>query len=293
MNKGPVKQKYGFFPGCAYRSEAGYRESVNAVNDAVAIEMFEIEDWNCCGATTLFSLNDAGALALAGRLFALANRQAITEIVTPCNGCYATLRKTAERLLEDADALARVNDQLSGEQLRIETLRPVRHYLELLYHQVPTETWGRHATPALADIRIAGYYGCQLTRPWGDLDHPERPTILERLLRRFGFQTVAHSAQTLCCGAALAFPYEAQCLPLIRRIIDEMDRQGAQMVSTICPMCQLNLDTAQSKLNRPPLPITYFTQLAGLSLGLSPGDLGMQRLIVPAERILAPGHAVR
>ena len=66
---------YGFFPGCAYPTAAGYRESVDAVNRQLGIELVELADWNCCGATSVFSLNQDDALTLTGRLFALAEAQ--------------------------------------------------------------------------------------------------------------------------------------------------------------------------------------------------------------------------
>jgi heterodisulfide reductase subunit B len=65
---------HGFFPGCAYKSAAGYRESVEAVNTRLGIRLEALDDWNCCGATAAFSLDESDGLALCGRIFALAQK---------------------------------------------------------------------------------------------------------------------------------------------------------------------------------------------------------------------------
>ena len=278
---------YGFFPGCAYSSEAGYQESVNALNGVLGIELTEIQDWNCCGATTMFSLNHLDALALTGRLFALADRQGFDQIVTTCNACYTTLRKSGEILNGEPQTLSHIKDRLFGEGLKIERILPVRHYLEILYHDIAEDVWRSTKRPEYTlRLKVAAYYGCQLTRPWGDLDHPERPTILDRFIQRIGYSPVDHSAKTICCGGSHFMPYEKECRILIRRIISEVQYKGAQVMTTLCPLCQFNLDASQDKIGLTPIPVPYFTQLAGLVLGLSPDELGMKKLLVPIQEVL-------
>lgn len=285
--------KYGFFPGCSYKSEAGYKESVNAINSARNIELSELADWNCCGATVMFSLNELDALALTGRLFALSNQQECDQIVTTCNACYATLRK-AKRILENSpEAVIRINQKLSGQRLKIDKLVPVRHYLELLTHDVREENWKQTMPSHLTNIRVAAYYGCQFSRPWEDADHPERPTILDRFIQRLGFVSIDHSAKTLCCGASHFFPYESHCRTLVSRILNEARRKGAQIICTICPLCQFNLDAAQAKLDLDPIAVPYFTQLAGLALGYSPKELGMKKLLVSMNEMLGENYETR
>jgi len=277
--------RYGFFPGCSYKSEAGYAESVAAINQELGIELIQLSDWNCCGATAMFSLDDTKALALTARLFALANSQGFDQIVTTCNACYTTLKKAKHIFESHPEAITPINAQLSHEGLKVENLCPVRHYLDVLYHDVDAHVWPQATSNFDSEIKVAPYYGCQLTRPWADLDQPERPTILDKFITRIGFRTVDHSAKTLCCGASHFFPYEQECGRLIKRIIGEMVRKGAQMITTVCPLCQFNLDSMQSKIDMPSVPVPYFTQLAGLALGFKPNELGMQKLLVPWQQL--------
>jgi heterodisulfide reductase subunit B len=278
---------YGFFPGCAYATAAGYRESVDAVNRRLGIELVEIDDWNCCGATSIFSLNQDDALILTGRLFALAEAQGHEQILTVCNACYTTLRKASKTLSESPADLARVNQGLSREGLRLNRLQPVRHYLEILFEDVPPDAWSATRPAHSGRLKVAAYYGCQLTRPWADLDHVERPALLDRFFSRLGFQAVEHSARTICCGASHALPYEKECRPVIRRIVEEARRRGADVISTLCPLCQFNLDSLQKPGDGQAIPVPYFSQLAGLALGISPQMLGFGKLLIPADSVIA------
>lgn len=275
--------RYGFYPGCSYKTEAVFRASVEAVNRAIGLELATIEDWNCCGATSVFSMDQTEAILLIGRIFALADRQHLDNIVTTCNACYTSLKKGYKTLKADGGLIAKINDRLAAENLKITNLPPVRHLLDVLYNDIDESVWRQNPPKNLNKIKVAAYYGCQLTRPWADIDDPEQPAIMERFLERLGYETVDHSAKTLCCGASHFITYEQDCLKLTERIISEMKRKGAKLASTICPLCQINLDAAQKNFRGVPMPIPYFTQLAGLALGIDPKDLGFDKLLVSMD----------
>jgi heterodisulfide reductase subunit B len=273
---------HGFFPGCAYRSAAGYRESVEAVNTRLDIHLQALDDWNCCGATAAFSLDEADGLALCARLFALAQKQGFARIVTVCNACYTTLLKAKKHLEKDRQKFAAVCKRLAGQGLEISgTLPDVSHYLDVLADTLaalpPTDTAG--SVDALS--AVGAYYGCQYSRPWSSGAPAQRPRILEEVLGRLGIETVDHSAGTLCCGASHAVPYADACGGMIRRIVGEIRAKGGGIITTICPMCQFNLDAGQRDRRQAPLPVTYFTQLIGLALGIAPEELGLNKLMIP------------
>ncbi|MBU4317187.1 MAG: CoB--CoM heterodisulfide reductase iron-sulfur subunit B family protein [Proteobacteria bacterium] len=285
--------KYGFFPGCAYKTAAGYETSVNAVNRLLGIELVEIRDWNCCGATAAFSREENSALALAARIMALADQQGFSEIITVCNACYATLKKAEHKLCGSARRLKEVNGILKTDGLSLNQPIPVRHYLDLLIEDIPLETWPKEKNKVFPSHgRVAAYYGCQLTRPYGDASQAERPDRLENLLSALGVPVVSHSAKTLCCGASHIIGYEKQCLALISRITGEMKNKGAEIITTLCPMCQFNLDYGQEKIQGKQLPVTYFTQVIGLAMGIAPESLGLDKLLVPLILKRSPQHAI-
>jgi heterodisulfide reductase subunit B2 len=276
--------KYGFFPGCAYKTAAGYKESVDAVNRHIGIELVEIDDWNCCGATAAFSINGKNAMDLAGRVLALAEAQGFKEIVTTCNACYATLQKAVSKFNHSPGLMEKVNTDLEKEKLTLTRTLPVRHYMDVLIDDVPESAWPENSQNLpFTDNGVAVYYGCQLNRPYGPPAEALRPVRLEKLLRRFGIRPIEHSAKTLCCGASHMIPHEKDCLPLILRIVGETRRKGAGIITTICPMCQFNLDYGQKKIKGTALPVTYFTQVIGLAMGIAPKELGIDKLLIPLK----------
>ncbi len=280
--------KYGFYPGCAYATAAGYRPSVEAVCRRLEIELTPIPDWNCCGATVLFSVDEFKATALAGRTFALARQHGFTQIVTGCNACYTTLRKAGDLLLQNTDYRQEVEQRLAAESLTDPQPLPVRHLLQVLLDDIPAGTWQQvTASHPCQDLPVGGYYGCQMTRPWEPMAQAEQPDLLERFLTRIGFKPMDHAAKTLCCGASHCVPYGNACNPLVTRIVRGIHRQGANLIATICPLCQFNLDQGQHRTrDLPRLPVLFFTQLAGLAMGLPPDTLGLDRLLTPAQGAL-------
>ncbi len=285
--RGAVKVKqYGFFPGCAYKNAAGYKESVDAVNRALGIRFEIIEDWNCCGATAFFSLNEIEALGLCGRLFVLARLQGLSEIVTICNACFTTLKKARKMWNDHPELLKETNKILADEKLFLENPVPVRHHLDVLANDIPAATWAEKSKINSGDIQPAPYYGCQYSRPWEDGVDAQRPRAMELLFKKMGLTMVTHSALTMCCGASHMVPYEKDCTVLINRIINAVKQKGADMVTTICPMCQFNLDAGQKGNKTEKIPVTYFTQLIGLRLGIDPDLLGFDKLLVSADKVL-------
>lgn len=281
--------KYAFYPGCTWETAAGYKESVAAVNQVLGIELDEIRDWNCCGATALAGVDELESLIVGARVMALARWQGYDHVVTGCNACYTTLRKVLSKLSSNPAALEAVNRRLERQGLVVDTDMTIRHHLEILVNDIDEAAWASRVTGDFSSVRVAGYYGCQLTRPWNDMDPPD---ILEQLIARAGFTPVNHSARTQCCGAALAVAYETETRPLISRIITGAAQAGADLMTTVCPLCQLNMDQGQTGLDnrRRTLAVTYYSQLAGLGLGISPDRLGLEKLLIPVNKDVVLTH---
>src|SRR5512143_1475491 len=94
--------KIGFFPGCSLEgSSREYNESLQAIAPVLGIELAEVPDWNCCGATAAHTLNPKLALALPARILALAERAGLDELVVPCSACYSRLAGTRHELLHN------------------------------------------------------------------------------------------------------------------------------------------------------------------------------------------------
>jgi heterodisulfide reductase subunit B len=281
--------RYAYFPGCSQEATGEeYDRSLRAVARRLeTMELAEMHDWNCCGATPAATVNPVLPHALAARNLAIAEGMGL-DIMAPCAACYKNMNKASHVLGDDPHMLARVNATLDGHQLG----RPpaVRHPLDVVVNDVgldniPVET-------PLRGMRVASYYGCLITRPEGGFDDPERPQSMDRLMETLGAQAVEWPYKTRCCGGAIYMTTEDVSFRLSADVLAYAKSAGANVVAVGCPFCQLLLDLYQDKLEAVKgmtfdLPILYFSQLMGLAMGLDRAGLGLEKLVISPSRLLA------
>jgi heterodisulfide reductase subunit B len=240
--------------------------STRAVCKALGIELVELEDWNCCGATHVS--NELVATGLAARNMA----QTDLEIMTSCSICYSNLR-SAVLNLEDLETRKKVNAILDKKYSGAR----VRHALDVILESL-AENDERIVVP-LKELKVAPYYGCLLTRPQG-IYSPEFPTILERLITTLQAEPIDFRLKTFCCGGPIFMSQEEAADDIAFRILSEARKAGAEVIVTVCPLCQIMLDAKQKYLEQKhgtkiEIPVLCVTQLAGIALGLGPEELGL------------------
>ncbi len=259
--------KLAYYPGCVSKSTGKEMDaSTRAVCSALGIELEELEDWNCCGATHVS--NELVATGLAARNMA----QTDLEIMTSCSICYSNLRAAAQRL-EETSTREKVNAVLDKKY----SGSKIRHALDVILEAL-SEDDERIVVP-LKELKVAPYYGCLLTRPAGQYS-PQFPTILEELIKRLQAEPVDFRLKTFCCGGPIFMPQEKAADDIAFRILSEAKKAGAQVIVTVCPLCHLMLDAKQKVLEQKHgetigIPVLYVTQLAGIALGLGPEELGL------------------
>jgi heterodisulfide reductase subunit B len=300
---------YAYYPGCSLSGLGKpYDESLRAVFAHLGLGLEEIPDWNCCGATSYMSVSEEKAVALAARNLAIAERGS-AEVVAPCAACFLVLTK-AQHMMADYPALAaKVQKGLAAAGLAYEGRAVVRHPLDILVNDVGLEAirakvttaltgyrvapyYGCQVVRPLAGYRVAPYYGCQVVRPYGTFDDPLRPQTLDRLMEAAGAKVVDYPLKAHCCGGSLTGTMEEIGVRLNFLLLKEAKTRSANVLATVCPLCQYNLEAYQDKMRRTfnedvTLPVVYFTQLLGLAFGLSPVSLGLQRNFVTAEPLPA------
>ncbi len=288
--------RYGYYPGCSLeRSAAAYHQSAMAVVQTLGIDLVEIDDWNCCGATEYFSINLLPAYALVARNLALAQDQGISnQLVAPCSACFLNLTKTDRYMMESSKLAADVNEALAAGGLHYTpgTVR-VRHLLEVIVNDVGYDAVAARVSKPLTGLRVAAYYGCLIVRPGygGIFDDPEHPTALDKLMRVLGAEVVDFPLRAQCCGGHMTQISQEVAFEMIRRLLKNAADYEADVIVTVCPMCQLNLDAYQPNVNQffgtdYTIPVLYFTQLMGLAFGASPIELGIGKEFVDARPAL-------
>lgn len=279
--------RYAFYPGCAHDTAAGYKESLGAVCRKLDMDLVEIPDWNCCGATITAGQDKTQSLYLCARTFAQSEQMGFTTVLTGCNACYTTLKKSANTIFSDEDCLNQMNQLLTADNLILSNPVEVRHVMDVIFNDIPPKIWESFQDPKLRAVKIACYYGCQYSRPWIEGRESEQPRVMEKFLSKLGFDAVDHGAKTLCCGAAGAMPGKEIAQTLVGRIVSAVASKNADAAVTICPLCQFNVDSLQVRPDLPKMPVLFFTQLLGLYLNIDPDKLGLKKLLNPPARLLA------
>ncbi|MBN1449995.1 MAG: CoB--CoM heterodisulfide reductase iron-sulfur subunit B family protein [Anaerolineales bacterium] len=290
--------KYLLYPGCSMESNAkAYNDSLLAIAKPIGLELEEINDWNCCGATEYLGISLAPAYALITRNLALAAKQSngSKTVVAPCSACYLNLAKADFYMREQPKLGVIVNKALEAGQL---SYKPgsldIRHLLDVIVYDIGLDTIKSKVVRPLKGLRIAPYLGCMVPRPdyekrWSDHEHPVE---LDILLKALGAEVIDFPLKTHCCGGHMTQIGPDTAFELIRRLISSADQYDADIMATLCPMCQMNLDAYQAETNRHfgtnyHMPVVFFTQLMGLAFGIGPDELGFGSELVSAKKALA------
>ena len=283
---------YTYFPGCSssHGGSKAYDWSLQAVAEVLDVELIELEDWNCCGATPYTSVNELASLGASARNLALAEKKGL-DLVTPCSACFVILNRTNGYLKEYPELRAKVDEALAAGGLKYNRTVKVRHILDVFANDVGYETIAAKVKTNLGGLKIAPYYGCQIVRPGPSFDHPEFPTSLDRLVQSLGAEATPFPLKARCCGGSLIISEEKVALEFIHKLLASACGNGAECLVTVCPLCQTNLDVYQNRANKKyktrfNLPILFFTQLMGVAFGIDGKTLGLGNEIVPA-RVLA------
>jgi len=283
---------YAYYPGCSLEcNAAAYDISVRAVADLLDIKLVEIDDWNCCGATEYFTQNELAACAVIARNLALVDPK-IDRLMAPCAACYLNLKKTDKLMADHPDLGEKVNLCLAAGGLNYQAGRvAVRHVLDVIVDEIGERAIRDKVVRPLTGLRVAPYYGCQVVRPIDNGDNPEYPMKMDRLFTWVGAEVVDYPVKAHCCGGHMTQISEPQAFELIRRLLQSAADYRADMILCMCPMCQLNLDGYQARVNGYfgtdfRLPIMYFTQMLGIAFGIEPQRLGFGKELVTAMPVL-------
>jgi heterodisulfide reductase subunit B len=285
--------KYAYYPGCsAEGTAAAYDVTSRMIASALELEMEEIRDWNCCGATEYFSIDHLPAYALVARNLALIDPQETPQVVAPCSACYVNLKKVDENMGKYKQLNADVNEALAVGNLSYTpgTVK-ARHFLDVVCNDVGCDAVVDRATKSLAGLTLVPYYGCYIGRPEKSFDDVENPQTLDRLLAGLGATVPDYALKSSCCGGHMTQISTDVALGMLHGLLDLADRLGADALVVPCPMCQLNLDGYQGLVNSKfgtnyQMPIIYFTQVMGLAFGMDPADLKFEEGIVSVKPLL-------
>lgn len=277
-------------------SAKAYYDSLIQIAEPLGMTLREIEDWNCCGTTEYVGMNLIPAYSLIARNLALAAQQknGTNEVMAPCSACYLNLAKADYYMAERPALGTKVNEALAAGGLHYDPgSMQIRHLLDVICNEVGIEKLRSKVVRPLTGLRVAPYLGCMVPRPdynhrWSDHEHPIE---LDEVLRAIGAEVIDFPLATSCCGGHMTQIGPETAFDLINRLVKCADNREADIMTTVCPMCQMNLDAYQSEANRYfgttyQMPIVFFTQLIGLAMGIAPEKLGFGMELASAKKAL-------
>jgi heterodisulfide reductase subunit B len=285
-------KQYAYFPGCSLENIAlSYNTSSLESTKKLGVELQELEDWNCCGATTYFHVDQLLANALMARNLAIAEKAGM-DLVAPCSACYKNAYFTNKYLKEDADLAEHINYALEEDNLQFQGTIEVRHLIEVFVDDIGVEEIKNKITKPLEGLKVAAYYGCQIVRPRKNGENVENPQFFEGLISAIGAEPVHFTDRLRCCGGSLIMTSRQAALDMVRQILQNAIDNEADLIATACPLCQINLECYQAQVNEEfgtsySMPVLYFTQLLGLALGVPAKKLGFGKEFVSAMPFLS------
>jgi len=285
-------KEYAYFPGCSLEKMAlPYNLSTLESTRKLGVELKELEDWNCCGATAYFHVDELLANTLVARNLAMAEKMGL-DLVAPCSGCFKNMYFTNLHLKKDPELAEHINFALEEDNLHFSGNIGIRHLIELFVYDIGFEEIRSKIFHPLNGLRVAPYYGCQILRPRKDHEDVEQPRFFEDLLSAIGADPIDFPLKLRCCGGSLIITSRPAALSMARNLIQNAIDGEAVVIATACPLCQVNLECYQQQINQEfgtnfSMPVVYFTQLVGLALGIPPKRLGIGAELVSAMPVLS------
>ncbi|GBE44370.1 succinate dehydrogenase/fumarate reductase iron-sulfur subunit [bacterium BMS3Bbin10] len=299
--KGKAGTKFTFYPGCSSQgSSLHLDESIRAVAPEIGLELEELDDWNCCGASVgRIGGGQLPNMTLTGRNLAKAQGQGKQDVVTACAACYLNTHGGNEKIKKDVKLRAGVNEALAEADLSYDDDLQVRHMCEVIVNDIGVDKIKSRVKNPLKGLKVAGYVGCQTVRPFagtddgGKYDTYEDPNFLDDFAEACGAEAVEFDVKTNCCGGSVAVMSPERTLHLIKRIVEAAVEAGADVISTPCPLCQTNVEMYQDAINKKygtnhQIPVVFYSQLMAVAFGMdAKKDAALHRNTIRSEKLEA------
>ena len=285
----PDANQIGYYPGCSLHGMAEeFNISTHAVLNKLDYQLVEPDEWVCCGSTPAHRVDHRLATKLPLENMILLEQQGLKDVAVPCASCYSRFRSAAHELRQDPDLGEDLAQELGYEykdSLSIFSL------VEFLNQRVGTERIEAEVVKPLEGLKVACYYGCLLTRPpsitGANTEETEYPMAMDHILKALGATPIDWDYKVSCCGAALSLTFTNIVHDMTRKILENAQARGADIIAVACPLCHLNLDGRQAQMDDAPnMPAVYFTQLMSLAYGL-PAEAKLDRVIIDPRPILS------
>jgi len=249
-----------YYPGCSLHGTAKeYGASTEDVAKTLGVTMEELDDWNCCGASSAHMTNDDLAFSLAARNLGIMDKTGL-DLVVPCAACFQRLKRAEKRLL--------AKEKPEGVDVTFSGDHQIKWAVDYFWDDIGEKVIEGKVKKALKGLKAVCYYGCLTSRPpeITDAKQPENPVAMDKLMKLIGVDVRDWSYKTDCCGGNLTLTKPHISGKMTGKLADMAYAAGAECIIAACPLCQNNLDMGQAE-GTDRLPVFFFTELLGLAFG--------------------------
>lgn len=284
--------KYAYYPGCSMETTgAAYRQSIEFVAEKIGLDLREIPDWNCCGATAAHTKDEMMALALPARNLAIAEQEdPELAIAIPCAACYSRMKYSMHAVRTSEEKKQKIQEII---EMPYEGKNDVVSFLEVFDSEEAMEACRSKIVRTLDGLKVACYYGCLYARPYEVTqgEDTENPMSMDRIMEMTGVETVDWAYKTECCGASHQVDVPNEARPLLDRIFANAQANGAQAIITACPLCNMNLDMREEEINKTMgrnynMPVYQFTEVLAVAMGASAKEIGLHKHFFPSFELM-------
>ncbi|HLE11762.1 MAG: hypothetical protein A2504_15310 [Bdellovibrionales bacterium RIFOXYD12_FULL_39_22] len=245
------KKALAYFPGCSLHSTANdFSKSIKLLMEILEIELKEIEDWCCCGASSAHRINQHLANGLVKLNIDQCKKMGLDTIFAPCAACFNRFKVVVSEL-GDTTKIVSLPDLISKHLEEIK----IKQKLKL-------------------NMKIACYYGCLLNKPHSIFKQDcENPMTMEQSLTELGMESIEWPFKTECCGASFSLSNPEVVYQLTGEILRKAQQRGAEIIVTSCPLCHVNLDMRQKEIIKrnndiTEIPVLYLSELIAICVGI-------------------------
>ncbi len=272
--------RYAYFPGCSLHSmETAYDRSVKAVSKHLGIELWEIPDWVCCGASSAHSVGHLVGLAIPAKTLVKAEKEGL-DVLAPCAACWQRMVWVNHEVNTSPKMKEKISKAIEEE---IKGTSKIFSIIDGLA-AVGMEKISHAVKKPLKGLKVASYYGCYYVKPpkVAHIDDPENPQLMDEMMKAIGAEAVDWPFKTECCGTSLIFQDLDTTLAMSKKVIEMAVKSGADVIVTACPVCEMNLDMRMAQINKRfktsfHIPVVYFTELMAYAMGSTPQEIGLDK----------------
>jgi len=279
-----MKESLGIFWGCQIPARFPFVEkAIRLMLERLGIGVADIAGFTCCPEKALVKNLDQELWYLtAARNLAVAERAGIDTLITPCNGCYSTLKTVRTSLRIDLNHKEEINQRLKTIGLSYQGELKVMHLAEFLHDQVGLVKIKEAVVRPLKGMRMAVHYGCHMVRPSYAIqfDDPLLPQKFDALVTNLGAKSLDYTRKMQCCGGEYSnVGSMEEALAMAREKLLELKALDIDALVVMCPACFMQYDNKQYMLQRQGeelgIPIFFYPELVCLSYGFSPEEIGL------------------